>query len=87
MVLNLFVLYVLLVCVYLILTPKAASPPALDEGAKDEINEEVYSPASSATSDSDSVQEKLLEPSESRYSDHISVYGRRSYSQATRHRW
>jgi hypothetical protein len=81
------VLYVIFVFVYLILTPKVASPPVLDKGTGSEVNEKVNSPSSSATSDSEAVQKQLLESSERREYAQSSVLSRRSYSHATRHSW
>ncbi len=78
-----FLLYVVLIRVYLILTPKAASPPALVKGTNDEIDEKVSSSPSQATCNSESVQEQLLEHSGTLYEE--SVFSRRSYSQATRY--
>jgi hypothetical protein len=82
-----FVLYVVIIHVYLKLTPKAASPPASVKGTDNEVNAEVYSPASSSTSDSETSEKQLLESSGAWADTESSVFSRRSYSQATRHRW
>ncbi len=87
MVLPWVVLYVVCVFVYLILTPKGASPPVLDKDTSDEIDEKVSSPSPQATSDSEAVQKQLLESSERREYAESSVYSNRSYSHATRHSW
>ncbi len=77
-----FLLYVVLIRVYLILTPKAASPPALVKGTNDEIDEKVSSSPSQAACNSEPIQEQLLEHSGAFEG---SVFSRRSYSQATRY--
>lgn len=82
MVLPWVALYVVCVFVYLILTPKVASPPVLDKDSGDEVNEEVNSQASQATSASETGQGQLLE-----YSQYSGRLSRRSYSQATRYSW
>ena len=82
MVLPWVVLYVVCVFVYLILTPKGASPPVLGKDTGNEIDEKVSSPASQAASDSETGQGQLLE-----YSQHSGRLSRRSYSHATRHSW
>ncbi len=82
MVLPGFVLYLICVFVYVILTPKVASPPVLGKGTDNEGNEEVDPASSQATSDSEAGQEQLLE-----YPQYPSRLSRRSYSQAARHSW
>lgn len=72
--------------VALILTPKAASPPALEED-RHEVNETGDASASQATSDEEKVEKQLLESSEHRLYSESSVFSGRSHSEVTRHRW
>lgn len=74
------------IAVYLILTPKAASPPALEEDCH-EVDEEGNASSSQAASDSEKAEKQLLESSESRLYSESSVFSGRSHSEATRHRW